>query len=68
MTNKSLHNQIQIEQHEQKKKKEEKTRSELRCSWRVSRSFTTSGATRVTVKQHKHHLIWKWCWTPVCVN
>ena len=45
-----------------------KTRSELRCSWRVSRSCTTSGATSIIVKQYEHHLIWKWCWTPVCVN
>jgi hypothetical protein len=23
---------------------------------------------RVIVKRHGHHLIWKSCWTPVCVN
>jgi len=22
----------------------------------------------VTVKRHEHHLIWKSCWTPLCVN
>ena len=29
---------------------------------------STSYTCRVTVKRCEHHLIWKSCWTPVCVN
>ena len=45
-----------------------KTEVELRCSGRVSSSCSTSDTHRVTDKRHKHHLTWKPCWTPVCVN
>jgi hypothetical protein len=45
-----------------------KNRGELRCSRRVSSSCSTSDTRRVTDKRHKHHMTWKPCWTPVCVN
>jgi hypothetical protein len=45
-----------------------KTRSESSCSGRVSSSCSTCDTLRVTVKRHKHHLIWKSCWRPVYVN
>ena len=45
-----------------------KTGYELMCSSKVNTSYSTSATRRVTVKQHNHHVIWKSCWTPVCVN
>ena len=32
---------------------------------RISGSCSTSDTHHVTIKCHKHHLIFKWCWTPV---
>jgi len=43
-------------------------RGEFRCFGRVSSSCSTSDTRRVTVKQQKHHTIWKSCWTPVNVE
>lgn len=28
----------------------------------------TSGIRRVIIKRHEHHLIWKLCWSTVCIN
>ena len=51
-----LHRKLKIEQHDPHKK----TWGELRSSRRVS--------CCVTVRWHGHHLIWKLCWTYLCVN
>ncbi len=45
-----------------------KTGGELRYPGWVSRYCSTCDTRRVTVKRHEYHLIWKSCWTPVCVN
>ena len=43
-------------------------RGELRCSERVSSWCSSCDTRRSTIKRHKHHLIGKSSWTPVCVN
>ena len=44
------------------------TNGQVKCSVRVNSSFSTSGSCCITVKQHKHQLIWKSCWPPVYNN
>jgi len=34
----------------------------------VSNSYSTSGTYRVIVQRQEHCVIWKLCWTPVCVK
>ena len=66
-TNNDLQNKTQ-------KTKDRATRTPLKiggdlgCLWIVSSSSSTCEIRRVAVKQHKHNLIWKSCWTPVYVN
>jgi len=36
-------------------------------SVRVSSSCSWCGTCRVTFKRHQHHLIWKSCWTSLCL-
>ena len=38
------------------------------CLGMVSSSSSTCEIRRVAVRQHKHNLIWKSCWTPAYVN
>ena len=35
---------------------------ELWCSGSANNSFS------ITCNWHEYHLIWKYCWTPVCIN
>jgi hypothetical protein len=45
-----------------------KTKGKLIWLEWVSNSCSTSATHRVTVKWHKHNLVWKSSWTPVCLN
>ena len=41
---------------------------ELRCYGRVSNLFSLLKVSSCTVKRDRHHVIWKYRWTPVCVK
>ena len=57
MVNKTLHRKLKIEENSTK------IGGKLECSIRVSGSCSS-----FTVKQQKHQLIWKSCWTPEYIN
>jgi hypothetical protein len=60
---KILRRKQQIEQHEPKKQW-----VAFRFTGRVPDSCFTSGTRHVTVKRHEHRVIWKSCWTSLCVE